>query len=92
MPSNESSATNFDAAEATAASGALAPRRVLSEAELAHRWGVSQKTLQRWRTEGLGPRFLKLSKHVKYPLEAVTDFETRSLRASTSQRVYRSDE
>jgi hypothetical protein len=40
----------------------LAPgdRRVLNENELAQRWGVSPKTLQRWRSEGRGPRYLKL--------------------------------
>ena len=39
-------------------------RRVLNENELAQRWGVSPKTLQRWRSEGRGPRYLKLSKRV----------------------------
>ena len=35
----------------------LAPgdRRVLNENELAQRWGVSPKTLQRWRSEGPRP-------------------------------------
>ena len=31
------------------------PRQVLSEADLASRWGMSPKTLQRWRMEGRGP-------------------------------------
>jgi transposase-like protein len=35
---------------------------VLSENELAERWGVNPKTLQRWRSEGRGPHYLKLSK------------------------------
>ena len=39
-------------------------RRVLNENELAQRWGLSPKTLQRWRSEGRGPRYLKLSKRV----------------------------
>jgi predicted DNA-binding transcriptional regulator AlpA len=42
-------------------------RRVLNENELAQRWGLSPKTLQRWRSEGRGPRYLKLSKRVSYP-------------------------
>jgi transposase-like protein len=33
-------------------------RRVLNENELAQRWGISPKTLQRWRSEGRGPRYL----------------------------------
>ena len=62
-------------------------RRVLSEIELAQRWGVSPKTLQRWRTEGRGPQYLKLSKRVTYPLEVVTQYETNALHTSTSTRT-----
>lgn len=62
-------------------------RRVLNENELAQRWGISPKTLQRWRSEGRGPKFLKLSKRVSYPLDAVLAFEECALQASTSERV-----
>ena len=34
-------------------------RRVLNENELAQRWGIRPKTLQRWRCEGRGPKYLK---------------------------------
>ncbi|MCM2479175.1 helix-turn-helix domain-containing protein [Serpentinimonas maccroryi] len=64
-------------------------RRVLTEIELAQRWGVSPKTLQRWRSEGRGPRYLKLSKRVSYPLDAVADFERYALHDSTSERAVR---
>ena len=33
----------------------LPDKVVLTEADLASRWGMSPKTLQRWRTEGRGP-------------------------------------
>ncbi|MEI7841891.1 MAG: helix-turn-helix domain-containing protein [Gallionellaceae bacterium] len=33
---------------------------------LAKRWGVSTHTLQRWRTTGIGPTFLKLKGTVVY--------------------------
>ena len=62
-------------------------RRVLSEIELAQRWGVSPKTLQRWRCEGRGPRYLKLSKRVTYPLEIVLEYEHSALHDSTSERT-----
>jgi predicted site-specific integrase-resolvase len=67
----------------------LAPgdRRVLNENELAQRWGVSPKTLQRWRNEGRGPRYLKLSKRVSYPVDAITEFERKALHDSTSERA-----
>ena len=64
-------------------------RRVLNENELAQRWGLSPKTLQRWRSEGRGPRYLKLSKRVSYPLDAVVDFERYALHDSTSERAMR---
>ena len=41
----------------------------LTETELAQRWGISPKTLQRWRSENRGPSYLKLSKRVTYPVE-----------------------
>ena len=62
-------------------------RRVLSESELAQRWGVSAKTLQRWRSEGRGPHYLKLSKRVTYPLEIIAEYERSALHAATSERV-----
>lgn len=57
-----------------------------SENDLAERWGVSPKTLQRWRCEGRGPLYLKLSKRVVYPLEEIQTFESNALYASTSEK------
>ena len=54
---------------------------VMSENELAQHWGVSPKTLQRWRSEGRGPRYLKLSKRVVYPLVEIRTFESNALYA-----------
>lgn len=72
-------------------SASLSPgeRQVLNENELAQRWGVSPKTLQRWRSEGRGPRYLKLSKRVGYPVDAVIEFERSALHDSTSERAVR---
>lgn len=74
------------AAKASATS-TMAPheRRVLTENELANRWGMSPKTLQRWRTEGRGPHFLKLSKRVTYPLDVVVEYERNAMQMATSQ-------
>ena len=58
----------------------------INENELAERWGISPKTLQRWRSEGRGPRYLKLSKRVVYPVDEVLNFENRSLYESTWER------
>lgn len=60
-------------------------RRVLNELELADRWGMSHKTLQRWRVMGLGPKFLKLGGKIGYRIEDVEEYELHSLRLSTSE-------
>lgn len=72
-------------------SSVAANRRYLSEPELANRWGLSPKTLQRWRNTGQGPLFAKFSRKVSYPLEGengVLDWEQRILYRSTSERAY----
>jgi hypothetical protein len=56
---------------------------MINEVELAKRWNFSPKTLQRWCSEGRGPRFMKISKLVVYPMDEVLDFESQALRAST---------
>lgn len=63
------------------------PKLNLTERELAEMWSVSPKTLQRWRTEGRGPRYLKLSKRVAYPIEEIRKFESKVLYISTSERA-----
>lgn len=71
---------------------ANAGRRYLSEHELANRWGLSPKTLQRWRSLGdRGPLFAKFSKKVAYPLDGqggILDWEQRVLYRSTSERAF----
>ena len=59
----------------------------LNQRHLADRWDVSEATLERWRTEGIGPVFLKLQGRVLYRVEDVEAFETDSLRKSTSERA-----
>lgn len=59
----------------------------LNQRQLADRWDVSEATLERWRTEGIGPVFLKLQGRVLYRAEDVETFEVESLRKSTTERV-----
>lgn len=65
-----------------------APRIALDENELAIRWGLSVKTLRRWRQEQLGPVFCKLGSRVTYLIPEVEAFERRVSRHSTSARAY----
>jgi predicted DNA-binding transcriptional regulator AlpA len=50
---------------------------MLSTRELAERWNLRPATLRVWRTEGRGPRYVKLGKSVRYPMSDVLDFEER---------------
>lgn len=59
----------------------------LNQRQLADRWGVSEATLERWRSEGIGPVFLKIQGRVLYRVEDVESYESECLRKSTSERV-----
>ena len=61
----------------------------LHQAELARRWKLSPRTLERWRWLGRGPRHIKLGARVLYRLEDVEQFEADGVRASTSTPVRR---
>lgn len=59
----------------------------LNQRQLADRWDVSEASLERWRSAGIGPIFLKLKGRVLYRLEDIEAFELGSLRKSTSEVV-----
>jgi hypothetical protein len=55
----------------------------LNQKQLAIRWAVSEATLERWRSIGIGPVFLKLSGQVRYRLADIEAFEESCLATST---------
>ena len=59
----------------------------LNQRQLADRWDLSEASLERWRTEGIGPVFMKLQGRVLYRVEDIESFENESLRKSTSERA-----
>ena len=65
-----------------------AQRIALDEYELAGRWGLSVKTLRRWRQQQLGPIFCKLGSRVTYLITEVEAYERRVARCSTFARAY----
>ena len=60
----------------------------LDENELAIRWGLSVKTLRRWRQQQLGPIFCKLGARVTYLISEIEAYERRVARYSTFSRAY----
>jgi predicted site-specific integrase-resolvase len=54
--------------------------RHLNQIELSRRWNISHRTLERWRSTGEGPVFLKLGGRVLYRREDIEAFEESRLR------------
>jgi hypothetical protein len=54
--------------------------RHLDQRGLALRWGVSVRTLERWRWLNQGPAYLKLGSRVLYRLEDIEAHEAAQLR------------
>jgi predicted site-specific integrase-resolvase len=61
--------------------------RCISQTELAQRWQLSESTLERWRSEGIGPVFLKLRGQVRYRDTDILAYEDQALHASTRYRA-----
>jgi predicted site-specific integrase-resolvase len=58
--------------------------RHLNQIELAARWNISHRTLERWRWSGEGPGYIKIGGRVVYPLQDVEAFEQQQRRESTA--------
>ena len=56
----------------------------MNQRQLANRWDVSEACLERWRSEGIDPSYLKLHRRVMYREKDVEAYETSCLRQSTS--------
>jgi hypothetical protein len=57
----------------------------LREAELARRWRLSPRTLQRRRKDGTGPAWLTLGGRIVYALEDIRDYERRARNGGDSE-------
>jgi hypothetical protein len=51
------------------------PLTLIRDRDLADRWQKSLRTLQRWRSEGYGPAYLRIGGTVFYRLSDVLAFE-----------------
>jgi hypothetical protein len=47
----------------------------LDQNQLARRWALSPRTLERWRWLHIGPIYLKIGKRIVYRLEDIESFE-----------------
>jgi hypothetical protein len=53
------------------------------QSDLAKRWRMSPRTLEQWRWQGRGPRFLKIGGRVLYRLADVEAHESASIHINT---------
>jgi hypothetical protein len=57
----------------------------INQVQLSRRWGLSPRTLEKWRWRGKGPRFLKLEGKVVYRLDDVVAYEADHMRERTGE-------
>jgi len=51
----------------------------ISEKDLAKRWGLSPKTLQRWRWVKSGPAYIKIGGRIRYTADSIKEFEDKNI-------------
>lgn len=61
------------------------PSPFLNQHELAERWHISHRTLERWRWQGRGPRYLKVGGRVLYRAEDIDAYEAGQLRLNAGR-------
>lgn len=61
---------------------------LMCERQLAKHWGIKENTLQKWRSMGLGPIYMKIGGKVIYPIESIMEYEKNRLYRSSSEKVY----
>lgn len=50
-------------------------KHLLTPDELAERWSVSTQGLANWRSQGIGPAFVKIGRRVRYAISEVVAYE-----------------
>ncbi len=56
----------------------------LNQLDLARRWRISPRTLERWRWLRCGPAYLKVGHHVVYRVEDVEAYEAEQRRTGSA--------
>lgn len=58
----------------------------LNSKRLARRWGLSHRTLERWRHKGTGPAHLKIGGRILYRLQDIEAFEAARVQEANASR------
>ena len=87
MQSSTSSVPSHPGRRTLKSRAAAPPQIAIDEYELAARWGLSVRTIRRWRTERLGPVFCQLGAQIRYLIAEIEAFERRRGRYGSRVRV-----
>jgi hypothetical protein len=60
---------------------------LLNQIDLARRWRISHRTLERWRWLKKGPPFMRIGGAVRYRVEDVEAFEAAQLRQAPADNI-----
>jgi Helix-turn-helix domain len=61
-------------------------QRLYTQAEAAELLCLSERTLERFRVSGLGPRFVRIGKSIRYQPSALETFVASRVVGSTSEK------
>lgn len=62
----------------------LSEVRLLNTKQISELFGVSVVTLEQWRLQGKGPKFIKVGRCVRYRMADILAFQEDAIRHSTS--------
>lgn len=67
--------------------GAFGALETMSTKQAGRLLGLSHRTLEDWRLKGLGPRFLKLGRRVRYRLADIAAYQDGCTFANTGEAL-----
>lgn len=77
------SQSNWSARKDTKMEATIIDAICINQMELAVRWRISHRTLERWRWTGEGPKYLKVGGRVVYRVADIEAYEQTLVRTST---------
>lgn len=65
----------------------FAPENYMTEKELADAWEMKRNTLQKWRSIGVGPKYIKRVGRIVYRKDDIAEFERNNVFQGTNRKI-----